>query len=215
MNYRLAVFVVLMIVSLRGLTQTKMSFGITTGYDQNYCLFQDLPDETINQLPDFNIGADIAWYLGERIRVRGEVKYVNISFARNFSNPVADNNIDFSKLAVNNINFNPRFDYRLFSLKKLDLYMTTGLRFEFSMGDYIRTFNYAGENLDTDYLGIGEKHASTMAGATGGFILKYNFTPDFALTLSPEYTSFFSEFYQMNNMSLQRASLNIGFEWSF
>lgn len=172
MNYKLVVLAMLMIVSLRGLSQTKMSVGVTTGYDQNYCLFQDLPYETLNQLPDFNVGVDVAWYLGERIRLRGEVKYVNISFTRNFSNPVADYNIDFTKLAVNNLNFNPRFDYRLFSLKKLDFYLTTGLRFEFSMGDYIRTYNYAGDNLDTDYVGIGEKHATAMAGATGGFIFK-------------------------------------------
>lgn len=204
-----------MVVSISGLSQTKMSFGVTTGYDQNYCLFQDLPDETLNQFPDFNIGADISWYLGERIRVRGEVKYVNISYTRNFPFPEADYNIDFTKVSVNNLNFNPRFDYRLFSLKKLDFYVTSGFRFEFSTGDYIRTFNYAGENLDIDYVGVGEKHASAMAGVTGGFIFKYNFTPDFAFTLTPEYTSFLSEFYQMNNMALQRASLNIGFEWAF
>ena len=215
MNTKLTVLVMLMIVSLRGLSQSEMSFGITTGYDQNYCLFQDLPDETFNQVPDFNIGANVAWYLGERIRVRGEVKYVNLSFTRNFSTLEADDNIDFTKLSVNNINLNPRFDYRLFSLKKFDCYFTTGLRFEFTLGDLVRTYNYAGENLDTDYIGIGEKHASAMAGATGGFIFKYNFTPEFAFTLTPEYTSFFSEFYQRNNMALQRASLNIGFEWAF
>lgn len=218
MNNKIVLLVFLMVVSVKVFSQDKMTFGVNFGYDYNDKYLENLYGaENINEVPDFNVGIDVGVELTERIRVRGELKYVNLSFTRDFSYPEAEINIDKTKIATNFIGFNPRFDYRLFSLGNFDTYFSTGMRIEFSSGDYIRTFNYDGEKLvDTKHIGNGKYvHKSTMTGVVGGFIFKYNINQNLGITIIPEYTSFLTRFYEENMTSLQRANVNIGLEWTF
>ncbi|MCF8361134.1 MAG: outer membrane beta-barrel protein [Prolixibacteraceae bacterium] len=218
MNSKIVLLVFLMIVSVKVFSQDKMTFGVNFGYDYNDNYLENLYGaENINEIPDFNVGIDVGVELTERIRVRGELKYVNLSFTRDFSYPEAEVNIDKTKIATNFIGFNPKFDYRLFSLGNFDTYFSTGMRLEFSSGDYIRTYNYDGEKLvDTKHIGNGKYvHKSTMAGVVGGFIFKYNVNQNLGITIIPEYTSFLTRFYEQNMTSLQRANVNIGLEWTF
>ncbi len=218
MNSKIVLLVILMIASVKVFSQDKMTFGVNFGYDYNDKYLENLDGaENVNELPDFNIGVDVGIELTERIRVRGELKYVNLSFTRDFSYPVEETNIDQTKLSVNLIGFNPRFDYRLFSLGDFDTYFSTGMRLEFSSGDYIRTFTNDGEKSDDNkHIGNGKYvHKSTMAGVVGGFIFKYNINQNLGITIMPEYTSFLSRFYNDNQTSLQRANVNIGIEWTF
>ncbi len=218
MNNKIAILVILMIVSVKVFSQDKMTFGVNFGYDYNDKYLENIfGAKNTNEIPDFNVGVDVGVELTERIRVRGELKYVNLSFTREFSYPEKSSNIDYTKFSANFIDFNPRFDYRLFSLGNFDTYFSTGIKLEFSAGDYIRTYNYDGEKLDDmKHFGNGKyEHKSIMAGVVGGFIFKYNINQNLGITVTPEYTSFLTRFYEENQTALQRANVNIGIEWTF
>jgi hypothetical protein len=213
MNFRLLLIASLMLISVVGYSQTNTSVSLKLGYDKNNCIFQDLLGTNYNHIPDFNAGVDVAFNIGKRFRIRGEVSYVNISYTRDFGYPAQDENVHISKLAINNLDINPYCDYRLFTVKNFDFYLTGGMRFEFTLGDYGRSRLYNGDKSDSYY--INEDHRNAMWGAGGGFILKYRLTPQWAIIANPEYTSFFNELYDKNNMATQRMSTNFGVEWSF
>ncbi|MDA3879847.1 MAG: outer membrane beta-barrel protein [Prolixibacteraceae bacterium] len=220
MNKRIAlVLMILTAFTLGANSQNKMTLGVNAGYDYNAAYLVDIDGATnLNQIPDFNVGVDVGLEFGERIRARVELKYVNISFERDFDYSINDLDVSNTKFVANNINFNPRFDYRLFSIKNFDTYFTTGMRLEFTAGDYIRTYNNAGDKVDDlKYFGGGGRyvHKSAMAGVIGGFIFKYNVNSNLGITVSPEYTSFLTRFYEENDWAMQRANLNIGIEWTF
>ncbi|MDA3815917.1 MAG: outer membrane beta-barrel protein [Prolixibacteraceae bacterium] len=219
MNSKIVLLVILMIASVKVFSQDKMTFGVNFGYDYNDKYLENLDGaENVNELPDFNIGVDVGIELTERIRVRGELKYVNLSFTRDFTGYTdEDFSVDHTKFTANFIGFNPRFDYRLFSLGNFETYFSTGLKLEFSAGDYIRTFDNNGDKYDDlKYFSNGKYiHDSVLAGAVGGFIFKYNINQKLGITIMPEYTSFLSRFYNDNQTSLQRANVNIGIEWTF
>ncbi len=223
MNYKKLLVFGFVILSYVGFSQNDVSIGFSGGYDYNYGHMLN-PRNGINSnaIPDFNVGADISWYLGERIRIRAELRYTNFSFTRDLQIPQNgnDKNMKNTILTVNNLDFAPHFDFRLFSLKKLDCYITAGLKAEFNIGDYARSYTYGGEksNYDsyiTDRYNGQTGHINTLAGAVGGLILKYNVNEQLGITLKPEYTSFFNYFYDQNDMPLQRGSLNVGLEWRF
>lgn len=219
MNKRIVlVLTILTAITLGAFSQNNMTLGVNAGYDYNSAYLVDIDGaDNLNQVPDFNVGVDVGLEFGERIRARVELKYVNISFDRDFAYTGNDLDIDNSKISVNNLNLNPRFDYRIFSIKNFDTYITTGLRLEFTAGDYIRTYRNDGSKSDLRYFdGSGRYvHKSVMAGAIGGFIFKYNVNEKLGITVSPEYTSFFTRFYKQNDMAMQRANVNVGIEWTF
>lgn len=213
MKQTITMLLVLLCFGFLGHAQSKINLGIHTGYDQNINHLLNFHGENTNAAPDFNIGFDASLYLGGRIRLRGELKYANISYTHDYGFAAEDGNIWKSKISVNNLNLNPRFDYRLFSIRDLDLYATTGLRLEFSLGSWGRSEMYGGETNQSIY--FSDEYTKAMGGAIGGFILKYNITQDWGITLNPEYTYFFREFYSQNDTEMQRMSLNLGVEWRF
>lgn len=216
MKQKLFITAVLLISAMTTFSQNSTSFGVNVGYDQNMYLNSNLLGTVSNELPDISIGADITYYIGEKMRLRTELRYSNISFQKEYAKGIDDDNLGVTKLATNNIGLVPHFDYKLFSLGKLDLYSTAGLRFEITLDDYYRSYTVAGERMSQDYYNsYFEKHASTMLGATAGFLFKLNLGENTALTLSPEYTGYFWKYYDKNDKALQRASLNIGLEWKF
>ena len=174
----------------------------------------DLRKLNTNEFPDFSGGVNLIYYLGEKFRLRAETDYSNISFTRDYQTDAAvDNNVALTKMSINNISLNPHVDYRLFSLGSLDLYASAGLRFEFTLSDWQRTYNQAGDLLDGKYL-LDEINPG-QAGGTGGLILKYNISDNWGIQIAPEYTYYFRPLFSLNEYNLQRFSLKAGVEWRF
>ena len=216
MKQKLFITAVLLISALATFSQNSSSFGVNVGYDQNMFITSNLEGNVTNELPDMSIGANLIYGFGEKVRLRAELRYSNISYTQNYLKPSTDvDNVELSKITANNIGIVPHLDYKLFNLGKMDVYATAGLRYEFNLGDYVRTYTYAGDLFGTDYTPTTETHAKSMMGATLGFLFKVNVSEKAALTLSPEYTSYFWKYYDQNEMAFQRASLNFGFEWRF
>lgn len=215
MNHKIFLTIALIALSLASFSQSKASIGFKTGYDHNYFIHDHLYGNNYSAIPDFNVGIDASLHLNDWFRVRTEVKYVNVSSSRYYDTPSnLPGNIKYSTLAINNINVNPYADFRLFSIKdKLELYYFFGMKVEFSVGDYQRSYTYAGETIKTSY--INDKHKDVMIGSGTGFLLKYNINQNLGITLSPEGTIFYGEYYEKNKWHYVRSSVNLGVEWTF
>lgn len=207
-------FIFLFLFTATGFSQSKLALSFQGGYDQNLNYLGDLKKLNTNELPDFSGGVNLIYYMGKKFRLRVESDYSNISFTRDYQTDQSiENNVALTKMAINNISLNPHVDYKLVSLGNLDLYGSAGLRFEFTITDWQRTFNQAGELLSGKYL-LDEINPG-QAGGTGGLILKYNLSEHLGVQLAPEYTYYFRPLFGTNDNNLQRFSVKAGLEWRF
>ncbi len=216
MKQKLIITAALLISAFTTFSQNRTSYGLSLGYDQNMFYDQNLSGSVSNEIPDFNIEGHINYHFGEKMILRTELRYSNLSFQKDYTLGADTDDLDITKLASNNIGFTPHFDYKLFSVGKLDMYSSLGLRFEFTFDDFYRSYTNNGDKMNADYFNTYfEEHTKTMFGATVGLLLKMNLGENTSLTLSPEYASYFSSYYVENKMALQRISANIGLEWRF
>jgi len=214
MKKYLTVSLLFVFMTLAGFSQERYSLFFSSGYDNNVNHLSGMDYSNSNQFPDYNLGVGAAVYLNDRFRLRGELKYVNMSFTRNYNFlTTTTSTLDRSVLSVSNFDFNPYIDYRIFSVGKLDFYGYTGLRFEFSPGDTQSAYTIDGEKSYSNHIENNYKRA--MVGLTGGCSLSYNINKQFALSISPEYTRFMNYFYSNNISNLNRSSINLGLEWKF
>jgi hypothetical protein len=202
------------VMALSGFSQEHSSIYFSTGYDHNINYLSGLKYDNTNKFPDFNFGFGGTVYLNDRFRLRGELKYVNLSYTRNYDpTSSTSNTLDHAKISINYLDLNPYLDYRFFSIGKLDFYGYAGLCLEFSMGDHQRVHTVGGDTSTKKY--IDTNYKKELYGVTGGCIFSYNLDKHFALTLSPEYTYFVRYLYFDNSSNLQRINVNVGFEYKF
>lgn len=203
-----------MFISIAGFSQEHYSLFFTGGYDSNSNQLSGLKYSNSNKYPDYNLGVGAILYLNDRFRLRGELKYVHLSFTRkyNFSNTTTAT-VDRTNISASNFDINPYIDYRVFSIGKFDFYGFAGLRFEFSLGNTQTSYTVSGVKSDTRLIETDYKKA--MVGLTGGCSLNYNINKKFAVFVNPEYTQFLNYFYSDNTANLNRASINLGVEWKF
>lgn len=223
----LLIVLVLSSLSITGFSQKDYSVAVTGGYDYNMNHLIGLGLENCtNSLPDFNIGADFSFLMGDNLRLRADLRYSNLSFNEPYSSSTHPLNLNAVRLtyAFNNLDISPRADYRILKVSKFDLYASAGLKFEFLLSKF-ELLELANGDLDTSDT---FKHATTgtNVGAVGGLIFKYNITPKIGIVLAPDYTYFFDYFapdrndYNDRTRSygkhyLQRFSMNAGVEWTF
>jgi hypothetical protein len=203
-----------LIFSVVGYSQTTFSFGVSGGYDHNFNYLTGLTNTTSSSFPDFNFGVDGILNIGEKMRIRAELKYSNMNLTRNWNFNSQDlTRFDKSVLYISNLDLCPRFDYKLLTTGKFDLYASAGFHFEFNLGNYERSTLANGDKLTTNLMS--RDFTKTQAGAVGGLILKYNVNPSFGITLAPDYTYFFDQFSTKNDYNMQRIGMNLGVEWKF
>jgi hypothetical protein len=203
--------------TIAGFSQSKFSFGVSGGYDHSFNFLTGLPITNSDLYPDFNIGVDGILNLGEKIRIRGELGYENLNFTHKYnSTSTSSTRIDKSVLSISNLDFIPRVDYKLLSSGKFDLFASAGFKFEFALGSFERTTLANGDKSEFKYMSniLGD-YTKVQAGAVGGFIVKYNVSQYFGVTLAPDYTYFFDKFQTRNDNNMQRVGVNLGVEWKF
>ena len=203
-----------MFMVLTGFSQEHYSLFFSSGYDYNLNHLSDMKYSNSSEFPDYNLGIGGAVYLNDRFRLRAELKFANVSFTRNYNfQTTTDGTLDRSVLSINNLDFNPYIDYRVFSIGKFDFYGYTGLRFEFKLGSSQYVYTLDGEKFSKNLVETNYKKA--MVGLTGGCSLSYNINKKFAVSISPEYTQFLNYFYSDNTSNFKRSSVNLGLEWKF
>ncbi|MFA9388434.1 MAG: outer membrane beta-barrel protein [Prolixibacteraceae bacterium] len=206
--------IVALLIAMTGFSQSKFAISLNGAFDQNNHHLTDLRKLNTNEMADFSGGVNLIYYLGEKFRLRAEMEYSNVSFSRDYqTDPTVAKNVAYTNIAMNNLSLNPHLDYKLFSLSKLDVYASGGVRFEFGFYEWQNSFNQGGDLLSGKY--INEVQTGGNSGAIGGLSFKYNLTEHLGLNFSPEYTYFFKPFYTANEFNFQRISMKAGLEWRF
>jgi hypothetical protein len=211
---KLLLVIFFLVFAISGYSQSTFSLGVSGGYNKSFNHLVRMLNTT-DAFPDYNFGVDGILKINDRLNVRAEMHYSNLSFTQKY-NTVSSDPLRYyqSKLAISYLDISPKIECRLFSIKKFDLFASTGFQFEFQMGKYERAYLANGDKSDNDYISNVD-YTTTQAGVVGGLVAKYNVTQFMAITLKPEYTYFFDEFYSKNNYNMQRVGLNLGVEWKF
>jgi len=116
---------------------------------------------------------------------------------------------------VNNFDINFHLDYLWFSVKKLDVYVSPGLKYEYVIGNYLHTFLTDGPSTSTNWNILTPVFPRDIGAGVVSMIFKYNIAKHVGFTLTPEYTLFWRDYVSGNNALYQRLSLNAGFEFRF
>ncbi len=192
-----------------GFAQTRFFINLNGGLDYNFNKYYtpNTYEKFEDGRTDFNLGLDLGYRFSDKVRFRLESRYVQYSFGQ-------ENSILKSERTLYNVAFNPRLDFRVWSLKKFELFLSPGLRLEYVITSDGET-NYANGDYSRRYVLVKSDYRDKNSGFTGGAIFKYNYNNHLGFTLSPDYTFFANKVYEKNSGSLQRVSLNAGIEWRF
>ncbi len=202
-----------MLLSVAGFSQSKISLNFNGGSDLNFNkYYSKINYEKIEDGgTDFNLGMDAAYRFSDRFRMRVEFKYgqMNYGQSRIGGEPTAKDVITLEYM-----DFNPRMDFRILQIKKLELFVSTGLKFECIINSDQKSYLADGSVSDTDLNYVDTDYDDELSGWVTGAILKYNLTKHIGVTMSPDYTLYFDELYYKNSGALQRLNINVGFEWT-
>lgn len=163
-----------------------------------------------NGKTDFNAGLDLGYRFSDKARFRLGFNFNEYSYGER---PVTAGDIVESEMTLSNLDIIPRFDFRIWSLKKLELFFSPGIRLEYTLEGNQESLRSDGTISDHNY--IKSDYKDKMSGFVGGALLKYNVTKHLGAVLSPDYTFFFDKLYDKNEGNLQRFSVNLGVEWRF
>jgi hypothetical protein len=167
----------------------------------------------------YNIGMDFAVAVTNNLRARIGLNFVNSQYGVNWNvgTPPSETPVDMvqSIQNINYFNISLHLDYLLTKWKKLDIYGSPGLKYEWETSDYINTTLNDGSSTSTNWYFLYPAYPKEIVGASVSLILKYNIGKHLGITLTPDYTFFFRNFVSSNWQYYQRASLNAGFEFRF
>jgi hypothetical protein len=189
--------------------ENEVFLGINFGIDYNMNAYGSTPNTTENYeyygiKPQYNFGIDGSFKLTRRIRPRVEFRYVNVKYGIDMTNANSPSTAGHTVVNVSYFGFNWHVDYLFIDTKKFQAFVSPGLKLEFK----------SQTNLSTGHWNTIElRHPKSIAGGALTMIFKYNITPRFGLTLSPEYTYFCRRFAAGNDKQYQRVSTNLGIEF--
>ena len=189
---------------------SRWTVNVNGGLDSNSDMYYDYQNytKTDGDKTDFSIGSDIGYRFSKIFRMRLEFKYVEYHYGQTYT----DNDLSSSMLTFQALDINPRMDFRVWHYKPFEFFLTTGLRLEYSLDSNEKTYKKGGTESDKDYMN--SDYQTSMHGAIGGAIVKYNLNKRWGVTLNPEYTMFFNKLYSSNDSRMKRFSLNLGIEYT-
>jgi hypothetical protein len=203
------ILLVCLLGTIPGFSQSRFFINLNGGLDFNsnkyytpngYEKFED-------GKTDFNVGLDLGYRFSDKVRFRLVSGYNEYSFGQR-------NDALKSERNLYNLAFTPRLDFRVWSAKKLELFLSPGLRLEYVITSDGETWYTNGDYSKRDVY-VKSDYRDKNSGFTGGAILKYNYSDHLGFTLSPDYTIFANKVYDKNSGTLQRFSMNLGVEWRF
>ncbi|WP_163708054.1 outer membrane beta-barrel protein [Mangrovibacterium lignilyticum] len=198
-------------VPFLGFSQSRFFVNLNAGWDysankyynyNNYDIFE-------NEGNDLSWGLDLGYKFSDIVRFRIESRFGQYSFGQYYSG--AD--LIQTEMTMSYFNINPRFDFRVWTKDKFELFVSPGLKLEYIYDSDQVTDKTDGTTSDLSY--VSSAYADNMAGFIGGAIFKYNINKHLGITLSPEYTLYFKKLYEKNDDNMRRFSARLGVEWNF
>jgi len=212
MGKKISIILIGLLLSLAGFSQSRFSVNLNGGLDKNFNKYYNAYGfSKIEDVgTDFNTGLNVAYRFTDWFRFRIDFKYVQYNYGQETTTL---SEVASSELRAYHMAFNPRFDFRIWSKNKFEVFLSPGLSLEYLMGNDQISVLTDGTNSYKNY--ISTSYNDSMSGLIGGAVFKYNLTKHLGFTLAPDYTLFFDELYSQNDGNLQRFSTNIGVEWTF
>jgi hypothetical protein len=216
-NFRrlLAAVIVLFLVT-PSFSQVDPFINLGAGYDYNLNKYYELNQwNLVNGMTDFNAGGDFGLQLGKGARFHATFKYVQFTYGQTNTDP--SEFLSEIKIRIGSLSLTPALDVRLWSHKKLDLYVTAGYLMEWVVDLKETNQLKDGSTSNTLYKKVIDvNYTNFVNGPTGGVLLKYNINKNWGVTFGPGYTYFLNKFYDKKDLAnLQRISANIGVEYLF
>jgi len=198
--------------TVSGFSQSRFFVGMNGGLDFNSNKYYapNGYEKFENGKTDFNLRLDLGYRFSDIPHFRLGFSYNEYSFGQR---PLTAGDISESEMTLRNLGIIPRFDFRVWSFKKLELFLSPGMRLEYGLDAGQETLRSDGTTSDHKY--IKSDYKDKMSGLVGGALLKYHITNHLGAVLSPDYTYFFDKLYEKNDGKLQRFNVNLGVEWRF
>ena len=194
-------------------SQVDPFINLGAGYDYNLNKYYEMNQWTMYEgKTDFNVSGDFGLQMGKNARFHALFNYVQFSYGQTNSDPSED--LTECEMRVSSLSLTPALDVRVWSLKKLDFYVTAGFLMEWVVD--MEETNQWKDGSTSNEIYMDKNYTSFMDGPTGGIILKYNISKNLGITFEPSYTYFLKKFYDKSEIgNLQRISVGIGVEYLF
>jgi hypothetical protein len=197
----------------------SFTIGISGGIDNNINAYKldanSHGNEFSGEKPQYNIALDFGYMVNEKFRPRLELKRVAMSYSADWDKTLSSSLRKETNVDLKNFNINFHLDYLLLNKKKVQLFVSPGLKWEFNYKREVENVNIDGKTNDNEYNGIISENPKNIVGGAVSAILKYKFTEHIGITLTPEYTMFFRKYVTTNDKPYQRLSANFGLEFKF
>jgi len=197
-------------------SQVDPFINLGGGYDYNLNKYYERPQWIMFEgKTDFNAGGDFGLQLGKNARFHAIFNYVQFTFGQTNTDP--SEFLEEINMRIGSLSLTPALDIRLWSHKKLDLYITAGYLMEWVVDMKETNLLKDGSTSNTIYKRvIDSNYKKFVDGPTGGLFIKYNISKNLGITFEPGYTYFLKKFYDKQGVgNLQRISAGIGVEYLF
>lgn len=211
MEKRVLIVLVSLLLSMAGFSQSRLSFNVNAGLDKNFNKYYTANSYSKIDDPetDFNAGVNVAYRVGEWVRLRLDLQYLQYSYGQE---PNSSSEITKTVFRAFNMGIAPRIDFRVYAKHNFELFLSPGLSLQYLIdNDQVSTLT-DGTHSYRNY--ISTDYDNSLTGFVGGALLKYNINERMGLTVSPDYTMFFDQLYDSNYGNLSRFNLSFGFEWN-
>lgn len=211
---RIWILAVLLLFSGAAFSQSWLGVGLTGGYDYNFNKYYNYngwtDDENVKM--DFNTGLDIIMRMSKKVRFRIELRYEQLNYGQNSGS--ASFEISNSEMKLHCIDVNPRFDIRVWTKQKWELFVSPGLRLQYAVNPDETSYKSTGE-ISKYHTYINTDYNDALPGFLAGAILKYNINKRIGVKFSPDFYYSFKKLYDEGNSNLIGFRSNIGIEYFF
>ncbi len=193
-------------------------FGFSSGVDYHINAFRSIATDDFQfskKGPRYNIGFDLGVMATKRFRPRLELKYIRLAYSQEWLGweDISYTTFKTTTTRVNYLDLNLHFDYLIFGKdSRLKLFLSPAIKTEYALGASYKTKKTDGGTSKDNYSKLEDYYPSCIAGWAVSGIFKYELNKYMGLTFTPEYTSFFRSFQQVNDNSYQRLSFSGGIE---
>jgi len=211
---RIFILAALMMFSGAAFSQSWLGLKLTGGYDYNFNKYYDYNVWTgfEHENMDFNTGLDVIMRISKKVRFRIELRYDQMNYGQTSVNP--SNEISKSEMKLRCIDVNPRFDIRVWSKNRFELFVSPGLRLQYAVDPDETSYKRSGE-VSSYRTYVSMDYNEALPGVLAGAILKYNINNKVGLTFSPDFYYSFKKLYDGNNSNLMGFRTNVGIEYFF
>lgn len=209
---RIWILAVLLLFSGAAFSQSWLGLSLTGGYDYNFNKYYNYSEWTDaeHENMDFNTGLDIIMRMSKKVRFRIELRYEQLNYGQNSGST----SISKSEMKLHCIDINPRFDIRVWTKQKWELFLSPGLRLQYVVDPEETSYKSDGE-ISKHHTYVNTDYNDALPGVLAGAILKYNINKRLGLKFSPDFYYSFKKLYDEGNNNLMGFRSNIGIEYFF